>query len=434
MAEHIPKRSRLSVDEVLLEMDDEVDQPIATGSDDEFDDMVCDEKERDDDEFTVSLPLHSPLAASPSPLSSPQLPSPTPCTPSSTPQRAPAPIPSSSPGTPSPTTPARATSSTWSSKLTQVDIPPFTQSVGPTTAIPTSPLEAFKLLFTDEICSFVVWQSNLYAKQVLGEEYSRWEPITTTELWAYFGFMILMGLYPKPALSDYWRRDPFVNYAPIADRIPRDRFYDVTLHFADNSTLPSPGERGHDRLGKVREVMDLLSERFLALYNPHCENSIDEAMIPFQGRSSLKQYMPAKPVKRGIKVWCRADAHNGYLCEYQVYTGRSERVDAGLGKRVVLDLSRRLQGQKYHLYFDNFFSSVSLLETLLDNGLYACGTARQSYKDFPAALKMKGKGKAEMRHHGLNNRCVHVRVCVCVCVHCTCTTSMCVCAHITYAL
>ena len=70
-------------------------------------------------------------------------------------------------------------------------------------------------------------------------------------------------------------------------------------------------------------MMTALQELFLDNYNPHCEQSIDEAMIPFQGRSSLKQYLPAKPIKRGIKVWCWADPHNGYLSELQVYTGRA---------------------------------------------------------------------------------------------------------------
>ena len=136
--------------------------------------------------------------------------------------------------------------------------------------------------------------------------------------------------------------------------------------------------------------MNMVSERFLANYHSHCENSIDEAMVKFQGRSCLKQYMPAKPIKWGIKVWCRADAHNGYLCEYQVYTGRSEGVECGLGKRVVLDLSERLEGKKYHLYFDNFFTS-SLLRTLLDSGLYACGTARQTSREFPAGREVEGE-------------------------------------------
>ena len=45
---------------------------------------------------------------------------------------------------------------------------------------------------------------------------------------------------------------------------------------------------------------------------------VDEAMIPFQGRSSLKQYLPKKPVKHGIKVWCLADSSNGYVQRFDV--------------------------------------------------------------------------------------------------------------------
>ena len=31
-------------------------------------------------------------------------------------------------------------------------------------------------------------------------------------------------------------------------------------------------------------------------------------MIEYKGKTSLKQYMPMKPIKRGIKMWCRADS------------------------------------------------------------------------------------------------------------------------------
>ena len=77
-----------------------------------------------------------------------------------------------------------------------------------------------------------------------------------------------------------------------------------------------------------------------------------------------------------------------------MYTGRS---GGCLGKRVVLDLARQLQKlsrNKYHLYRDNFFSSVSLLKALLQKGLYAFGMARQNYKGFPTALKLDGRGKS----------------------------------------
>ena len=72
-------------------------------------------------------------------------------------------------------------------------------------------------------------------------------------------------------------------------------------------------------------------------YRPSKNVSIDEAMIPFKGRLSLKQYMPLKPVKRGIKVWECADSSNGFVCDLEVYTGkqRNGNPEQGLGHRVV---------------------------------------------------------------------------------------------------
>ena len=43
-------------------------------------------------------------------------------------------------------------------------------------------------------------------------------------------------------------------------------------------------------------------------------------MIPFKGRSSLKQYIPNKPTKRGIKVWVMADAY--VRSALKVYVGK----------------------------------------------------------------------------------------------------------------
>ena len=56
----------------------------------------------------------------------------------------------------------------------------------------------------------------------------------------------------------------------------------------------------HDRLGKVRPLIDHLNREFCSLYGPSRDVAVDEA---FQGRSTLKQYMPMKPIKHGVKVW-----------------------------------------------------------------------------------------------------------------------------------
>ena len=61
-------------------------------------------------------------------------------------------------------------------------------------------------------------------------------------------------------------------------------------------------------------MIDHVSSRFSDLYDPHQEVAVYEAMTKFTGTSTLKQYMPLKPVKQGIKVWALADSHNGHKC------------------------------------------------------------------------------------------------------------------------
>ena len=73
-------------------------------------------------------------------------------------------------------------------------------------------------------------------------------------------------------------------------------------------------------------------------------------MIKFRGRLGLRQYMPAKPTKYGIKVWVRADSHNGYINEFDVYVGlpQGNRPEVGLGRKVIERLSSRLEGKGHH--------------------------------------------------------------------------------------
>ena len=46
----------------------------------------------------------------------------------------------------------------------------------------------------------------------------------------YFGFMILLGINHLPAIADYWKLDPTYRYRPIADKITRDRFVEITRY------------------------------------------------------------------------------------------------------------------------------------------------------------------------------------------------------------
>ena len=86
--------------------------------------------------------------------------------------------------------------------------------------------------------------------------------------------------------------------------------------------------------------------------------------------------MPLKPTKRGIKVWVAADSTNGYFSRFEVYTGKKNNTtEHGLGARVVKTLTSDLKGRHHHVYFDNYFTSLKLLEDLEDN-IYACAATQ----------------------------------------------------------
>ena len=99
----------------------------------------------------------------------------------------------------------------------------------------------------------------------------------------------------------------------------------------------------------------------------------------------MKQYMPMKPVKRGIKVWVRADAVTGYICDFEIYVGKAS--DNSQSAAEVLQLTECLRGKNYHIYADNYFTTTRLLGTLRTHGLYGCGTTRSTRRGFPETLK-----------------------------------------------
>ena len=169
----------------------------------------------------------------------------------------------------------------WTTALNRNTIKSFSSPVGPSVAISKSPLEVFQLFFTPELLDMIVRETNRYAKHVMGEEKYKWKKMDVAELKALIGFKILMAMNNLPSIDDYWRRDPFLRYSPVANRISRDRFRELSryLHFTDNDTLVPRGSPGHDRLGKVRPFIDHLASRFTEMYQPHCEVSVDEAMI-----------------------------------------------------------------------------------------------------------------------------------------------------------
>ena len=130
----------------------------------------------------------------------------------------------------------------WTSDLTDVSVSSFREEVGPTVPLTptTSVLALFQMFFTTTLMGVIVEQTNIYARHILGES-RPWREVTVEELWAFFGFCILMGINHLPAIHHYWSSDPQLHYEPVAGRITRDRFLSIWwfLHFTDNGHHPT---------------------------------------------------------------------------------------------------------------------------------------------------------------------------------------------------
>lgn len=275
---------------------------------------------------------------------------------------------------------------------------PFIKDFGPN--IPEyakSPLDVFLCLFPHELINLIVEQTNLYAKQMQSKQ----APVTKDELFIFIGINILMGVKKLPSYRDYWSANTQLHDSYVASLMTVNRFgfFLSHLHINDNMKEPKREDPTYDKLYKLRPMLDKLGETYKNCWKPGKYQSVDESMIKFKGRSSMKQYMPQKPIKRGFKAWIRSD-ESGYVCEFQIYTGKTKNTEKQLGLRVVKDLTRDLIGGNHHVYFDNFFTSVDLLIYLKENQIFACGTVRKNRSRLPKnekSDKKMGKGEYEFR-------------------------------------
>lgn len=254
------------------------------------------------------------------------------------------------------------------------------------------PREFFDKFFTDEVVHLLVEQTNLYAGQSKSRD---WDDAVDDEIRSFLGLLIAMGLHGLPKFRLYWSTNPLFRVQPVVDVMTRQRFMKLlgNLHLNDNSKAVPRDDPAYDKLHKLRPLLTKMNENFQKEAVSSSSQSVDEAMILFKGRSSFRQYMPLKPIKRGYKVWVRADSETGYIYQFDLYTGKDDDSTAGvgLGSRVVQNLTASLKNANAHVTFDNFFTSVQLMEDLRENKIFATGTVRAIRRDLPVLANEKTK-------------------------------------------
>jgi len=216
--------------------------------------------------------------------------------------------------------------------------------------------------------------TNNYARQDKGDH------VFTTnadEIKTFLAILLISGYSSLPRRTMYWEANPDSHNEAVAGAMSRNRFDDLMrfLHVSDNANLDST-----DRFAKVRPLYTMLNERCLQFYPFEQHLSIDESMVPYFGRHPSKQFLRLKPVRFGYKLWTLA-TNLGYVIQFEPYAGRrqdsEQKAEFGLGGSVVLDLLSEMPASlPYNVAFDNYFTSLKLLEYLSTKGIAATGTVR----------------------------------------------------------
>ena len=115
---------------------------------------------------------------------------------------------------------------TWTTTHHPVSIIPFKGQGGPCVTIPGTIKDIFFLFFTSTIMDLIVEETSRYAASHVG---SQWTPVTTEELCAYMGFVMLMGLLKLLSIYDYWQRDEVFHFSAIAVGSPKIVFRTKSL-------------------------------------------------------------------------------------------------------------------------------------------------------------------------------------------------------------
>ena len=119
--------------------------------------------------------------------------------------------------------------------------------------------------------------------------------------------------------------------------------------------------------------------------------SVDESLILYKGRLAFKQYIKTKRARFGIKLY-ELCTSSGITLDFMVYCGPGmfeddPNTDLPTSERIPVTLMQPWLGRGHVLFTDNFYTSPTLADYMLDNNTHLCGTVKVNRKNYASDLK-----------------------------------------------
>lgn len=219
-------------------------------------------------------------------------------------------------------------------------------------------------------------------------------PVSLNEMKGFIAVFLNMGLIKKTGIKEYWSKMFPSQITPwFGEMFSLNRFLLILkfLHLVNNDQIPHRQDPNYDPAAKFKPLIQHANMMFQRYRQPRREVAVDESLVSSRGRSVMRQYIPSKVGKYGIKLWMICEAVTGYVLHIITYRGRRfdptpPRQSQGLNVVMSLLQSSNLLNKNYHVFTDGFFSSINLARQLLMNNTFFTGTLRKN-KPMPNVLR-----------------------------------------------
>lgn len=259
------------------------------------------------------------------------------------------------------------------------------------------------LVFTNDLIQNAVMYTNLQGRRTVGRcnqvnKQKTWRKTDTEEMEAFFGLLLIAGAYKAHyrSTAELWSQKEGHPIFPAT--MSRNRFKELKRNLRFDDPLRRDGK---DPLAPIRDV----TTSFITHLRDHVVAPeylcVDEQLLEFHGRVRFRQYIPSKPGKFGIKIFWLTDSAGAYCFNGLFYLGAATLSDSeksqssSFPEAVVMNLTKPFLNNGRHITADNWFSSISLTQRLLECATTYVGTCRRNQRSLPPSLKSTAG-----RHHG----------------------------------
>ncbi|XP_027218790.2 piggyBac transposable element-derived protein 4 isoform X1 [Penaeus vannamei] len=263
------------------------------------------------------------------------------------------------------------------------------------------PIEYFLSYVSEDFLEDIAMYTNMKSTETTGTCINT----NSKEIAAFIGMTFAMSIIKMPRIRMYWQSKTRIPW--IADKMTRDRFFRLrhSLKVIDDNTVLED-ERKVDRLWKVRPLLEAVRTRCSKLPRPP-KVSIDESMIPFRGRISIR-HVPGKPFPDGLKMFVLASP-SGMILDFEIFQTKKALLSIvenlnvkpnrtiTTGEAAVLRFVRSVDAGT-SIFFDRYFTSSNLLCDLYDRGLRGTGIIKNNM--VPKEAKQKLKTEVALRKEG----------------------------------